>query len=137
LLSCQGIWIDGTDEASQFNDPAVLAYLFPYFIPRQDVDGGTYYDIDDWDIFFNTAASGHPNWCYSATCPQDPDVFDFQGVVTHELGHAIHLGDLTAAQCNYGPGMYTMCGSVTNGWPDTTRYRSITNDDIAGANATY
>jgi hypothetical protein len=133
--SCQGIWIDGS----------ALCGAFPFGLPayncvrvatRHDVEGAIWFDIEDWDIFFNTAAVGHPNWCYSATCPQEPAVYDFQGVVTHELGHAIRLVDLAVADCNYGPDMYTMCGQG-NGYPDSTRLRTITNDDIAGANVTY
>ncbi|HET7677670.1 MAG TPA: hypothetical protein VFK38_07435, partial [Candidatus Limnocylindrales bacterium] len=60
-------------------------------------------------------------------------VFDFQGVLTHEVGHTNGLGH--TATCTSGdPGIFTMCpGTGLNGYPDSYRLRTITTDDILSA----
>jgi len=136
--TCHGVWIDG--QVPDPFEPTDLAINFRKLILRETGPLGNetvYWDIEDWDIFFNTSIPGHPQWTYALNHPGDSNVFDFQGVLTHELGHSIHLKDLSGGQeCNFGPGMYTMCGSV-NGYPDSYRMRTITNDDISGANFVY
>lgn len=101
----------------------------------------TYFDIESADTFAQTDAnlpSGiNRFWYGSAQSPYAGDV-DFQGVMTHELGHWIRLVDLYSSDCNYGSGMYTMCGAVTNNFEvETWRMRTLTTDDMNAANTVY
>ncbi len=129
------MWIDGFDPAGDLVDETILAVNYRYQVFRTDpADNSKYYDIEDWDITFNTTGSGHPAFTYSAAGSSDADVFDFQGVVTHELGHAIFLLDLYSG-CHYGSAMETMCGAIDG--IQSTQLRSIQSDDISGAGIVY
>jgi hypothetical protein len=62
--------------------------------------------------------------------------------MTYELGHWIRLVDLGPTyglDCNYGTGIYTMCGELPDpGFDDDSwRQRSLTTDDISAANVIY
>lgn len=62
--------------------------------------------------------------------------------MTHEIGHWILLDDLGPSyglDCNYGTGIYTMCGELNDpGYNlESYRQRSLTTDDISGANLIY
>jgi len=138
--SCHGVWIDGQSGCVVWTLGGPYAANCRKVTTREHpITQTTYKDIEDWDIFFNTSGPSHPTWSYSLNHPGDPNVWDFQGVLTHELGHAIRLIDLYDSDCNFGPGMYTMCGDAADmgGYPGSYRLRSITNDDIAGANTVY
>lgn len=136
---CRGVWISGYDPANQFvydPDVTILAYN-RYVVTRRTLPntGQPYDDISDWDVAFNTTAPGHPTFTYSASGSSDPNIYDFQGTLTHELGHGIFLEDLYGADCYSGATIHTMCGDV-NG-VESTQQRSLTSDDVAGANYTY
>lgn len=133
--TCHGVWIDGSDPFGDLTDESILAVNYGLWVLRTDPgDGEQYYDIDDWDIYFNTGGAGHPVFTYTAAGSSDASIFDFQGVVTHELGHSISLIDLYAG-CHYGTNMETMCGQISG--IESTRLRSIQTDDINGANLVY
>lgn len=72
---CRGVWINGYDPASIFTNPlyqGTLAYNKRDQVLRYDPrTGEEYYDIEDWDIFFNTAAPGHPTFTYSSGSSSD------------------------------------------------------------------
>ena len=133
--SCHGVWIDGYDPFLDLTDESILAINYGFFVLRTDPgDNEKYKDIEDWDVLFNTTGSGHPVFTYSSAGSSDTNIFDVQGVATHELGHSILLIDLYAG-CHRGTSMETMCGTV-NGI-ESTRLRSIQTDDINGANLIY
>lgn len=135
-LTCHGVWIDGYDPFLDLTDENIYAINYVYSVFRTDpADNTKYYDIEDWDVLFNTAGVGHPTFTYSAAGSSDPDVIDFRGVATHELGHAIQLKDLYDSACHYGTNMETMCGAFDG--VESTRLRSIQSDDISGANLVY
>ena len=80
-----------------------------------DADGG----LTDTDIVFN------PEMAFSTTL--DPATFDIQGVLTHELGHALgmdHSGSATS----------TMFATTTRG---SKRLRSLAGDDEAFVREAY
>lgn len=80
---------------------------------------------------------GNRYWYGSTHSGLSTDV-DFQGVLTHELGHWVLLDDLGAANCNVGDSIYTMCGALGADYDDNSwRYRSLTTDDINAANIPY
>jgi len=133
--TCHGVWIDGFDPFGDLTDENIYAINYGAWVLRTDPGDNTkYYDIDDWDVAFNTVGSGHPVFTYSSAGSSDPNIIDFRGVATHELGHAIHLIDLYAG-CHYGASMETMCGAFDG--VESTRLRSIQTDDINGANLVY
>lgn len=68
------------------------------------------------------------NFSYSDD-PPDPGLYDGEGVIAHELGHAVFLLDLS---CAPGP---TMCGSSTAA--QSFHLRSLAQDDKDAANAVY
>ncbi len=82
-----------------------------------------------------------PDWWIGSTLTTDANRIDFQGVMTHELGHWVLLFDLHVADgapCTQtSTGFYTMCGDVRDLRLDTWRYRSLHADDISSANAVY
>jgi hypothetical protein len=80
-------------------------------------------------------------WYGSGQSPYPGDL-DFQGVMSHELGHWILLADLGpsygSSDCNYGSGIYTMCGELTSDFRNESyAQRSLTSDDISAANVVY
>lgn len=104
-----------------------------------------YQDISYTATYFKTDA-GLPGsivryWYGSAQSTGSTDL-DFQGVMTHELGHWISLRDFGpdyGLDCNYGAGIYTMCGQlhIPGQNLESFRQRSLTTDDISAANVTY
>ena len=80
-------------------------------------------------------------WYGSGQSPYSGDL-DFQGIMTHELGHWIRLADLGpdyGLDCNYGSGIYTMCGELQDpGYHDQSYWqRTLTSDDVNAANVVY
>ena len=60
--------------------------------------------------------------------------------MTHELGHWVYLKDVFGSDCNFGTGMYTMCGApqdITTIDDDTWRLRGLTTHDITATNLGY
>ena len=55
---------------------------------------------------------------------------DFQNIATHELGHAVGMGDLYTDPCSE----QTMYGYATNG---ETKKRTLESGDITGLNILY
>lgn len=102
----------------------------------------TYYDIYRSHTYAQTDADlpGSMNrfWYGASHSSYTTDV-DFQGVLTHEIGHWVLLNDLYGTSCNYGTGIYTMCGELRDpGFDDDSwRQRSLTTNDIDSANAVY
>lgn len=79
-------------------------------------------------------------WWYGSAHSADEYSVDFGGVITHEIGRWIDLIDVYGSGCNYGTGMYTMCGapqSSTTIDDDTWRQRTLTTHDITAANTLY
>ncbi len=106
---------------------------------------GTYWDIYRSHTYAKTDLDlPYPMnrfWDGSSHSGLSTDV-DFQGVLTHELGHWVLLDDLGPSygtDCNYGAGMYTMCGELRDpGFDDDSwRQRTLTTNDIDSANAVY
>lgn len=131
-LSCQGVWIDGSSGCASFSGSALAANCT---LQTYRTSPFIHYDVDDSDIFFWTTGTGHPTWSYSLVHPGTTDVYDFQGALTHEMGHAIRLIDL--GTCASGASIETMCGNVSNGYPDSYRLRTVEQDDKDGANVNY
>jgi hypothetical protein len=88
-----------------------------------------YVDIINSRLYLNENARDF--WTGSGAGPAT--LFDMRGVFTHELGHSIRLTDLGGGDCPPGP---TMCGAVHAG-SESFNLRTITADDIAGANVVY
>ena len=103
---------------------------------RRFVNGAPYDDVQDTDIIFHTAGTGHPTFTYSAAGSAEDDVWDFQGVLTHEVGHSISLIDIPQGSCASGGTLETMCGYVYAGW-QTTQQRTLVPDDVTSANGIY
>lgn len=103
--------------------------------------GEYYWDIFTADTYAQTDAglSGLFDrfWYGSGQSPYSGDA-DFQGIMTHELGHWVLLDDEYGSNCNFGTGVYTMCGEPGPS-PElqTYRMRTLTSDDIAAANVPY
>jgi len=106
---------------------------------------GTYYDIHRTHTYAQSDADLPGTmarfWYGTSHSGLSTDV-DSQGVLTHELGHWVLLNDLGPSygtDCNYGTGMYTMCGELRDpGFDDDSwRQRSLTTNDIDSANAVY
>lgn len=126
------MYVDGRQPACATFSSLILAVTC-----RTVQDAGAFWRITDMDTYFNTTSSGHPNWSLADTNPQDPALADFEGVLTHELGHWLRLLDLDPAECNLGVSMYTMCGDPGNLYPGTYRYRGLQQDDVDAANLVY
>ena len=142
-------WVDGT------KDPACT------YPPESEFVGATcthktarilnghpdevYYDISQSDTTFSTALPAPLTYWYGSTHTGAENTIDFQGVVTHEMGHWIFLRDVydngsTPPGCNYGTGMYTMCGAPQSSSTvddDTWRLRGPSADDVAATNLEY
>jgi hypothetical protein len=126
------IRVDGVHPCGSWQ-PGDLAVTCRLATPKYDRFGERYYDIYDADIGFNL---GGISWNYESGQP-GPGQFDFRGVLTHELGHAVRLRDLYGSACGADPtDPHTMCGEVP---PGITTYnqRSLTSDDIDAANFVY
>jgi hypothetical protein len=76
-------------------------------------------------------------WWYGSTHTGANNVADFQGVVTHELGHWLRLGHVPGAQCLSGTAIETMCQYVFDVDDDSWRWRSLETDDVNAANTVY
>jgi hypothetical protein len=81
--------------------------------------------IMEFDVIFDQADF---DWSLDAT--GSTTEMDLPNIATHELGHALGLGDLYKDACNH----VTMYGYSSNG--ETTK-RSLEPDDIAGLVALY
>lgn len=79
--------------------------------------------ITEFDIMFDTDF----NWGDATT---NAEVMDLQNIATHELGHAVGLGDLYNTECN----TQTMYGY--SGYGDISK-RTLESGDIAGLNILY
>lgn len=79
-------------------------------------------EIVEWDQVYNT------NYSWSAS--GEAGKMDFENIATHELGHAIGMGDIYTASCS----AVTMYGYADNG---ETNKRTLEAADIAGINALY
>lgn len=137
-LSCHGVWIDGSAGCLGTWPAGVLAVNCTYAQLRTE-PSPDFYDLGDADVFFHTAGTAHPIWTYSAAGSSEDDVWDFQGSLTHEMGHSILLIDLGvsgAPACAPGGTLETMCGYVYKGW-QTTQQRSLVPDDETSANTVY
>jgi hypothetical protein len=105
--------------------------------------GETYFDISQTHTTMSTDPPLNWAWWYESTHSGSETSVDFQGVVMHEMGHWLKLVDVygdTPSGCNFGTGMYTMCGepqSDTTADDDTWRLRGLTTDDISAANLLY
>jgi len=125
-----------------FNQPGgtILAQVCRSYAPVYFRDDIIRYRITDLDVYFNMENADSPNWWIGSTLTSDAGRLDFQGVMTHELGHWIRLIDLyDSASCTRTSlDQMTMCGEVrADGRLDTWRYRSLHADDIASANDVY
>ncbi len=89
----------------------------------------TYFDIYESHVGINLAYS----WNYTANQPVGSQQ-DFQGAITHELGHGILLRDLGSTEC--GSPVATMCGASSQS-QNAYLLRTLTTDDQSGANAMY
>jgi hypothetical protein len=137
-VSCHGVWIDGTEPPLNCGGPfpANALAVNCRLVVRRFVNGAPYDDIEDSDILFHTAGTGHPIFTYSAAGSAEDDVWDFQGVLTHEVGHSIFLKDIPQGSCATGGTLETMCGYVYAGW-QTTQQRTLVPDDVTSANGVY
>ena len=86
---------------------------------------GDFYKIGSTKTYLNP----YLNWWTSITEPPS-DRADFQGTLTHEIGHMIFLDDLECAPS------HTMCGEPVSAY-DVYQQRTLTTDDINAANAVY
>jgi len=125
-----------------FNQPqgTVLAVVCRQQSPVYFGDDIIRYKLTDLDVYFNMENADSPDWWIGSGGTSDPGRLDFQGVMTHELGHWIRLFDLTdTTSCTRTSlDMMTMCGVVrSDGRLDTWRYRSLHADDISSANVVY
>lgn len=132
-------YVDGTVPAcTGYWDPSWLQVTCPtrqarYF--TQDPTEIHHWRLTSKDTYTNIADW---TWWYGSTHTGQSGVPDFQGVVTHEIGHWVYLIDLPTNQCTAGTGIETMCGGPIGPIDDDTwRIRSLTSDDIAAANAVY
>lgn len=141
-LTCHGLWIDGSQPPAACGGAFVIGELARNCRKsddRVDAEGTPYTDIKDNDIYFFTSGSGHPTWTYSSTGSIDDDVYDFQGILTHEIGHSIRLYDLGVMgrpACAPGGTLETMCGVIPTGW-QSTQQRTLVADDKTSADVVY
>lgn len=94
---------------------------------KTDAEGELYYDLSDVDVDIN---SGVDLWNYQDTSgPKDRR--DFEGIMTHEVGHGARLVHPSIG-CN-ASAPETMCV-----WDFRGYYaRTLTNDDVISANNLY
>lgn len=129
----QGVYVDGrlvcgTDTwASAGQPPAANCVARTRKVNQK---GTTYYDISDSDIYINLLYVWHFGDAQGLI-----DVADYEGIMTHEVGHGISLVDLlTVASC--GNPIVTMCGTgaiAGNGFV----LRTLELGDIQAANTVY
>ncbi|MEA2622736.1 MAG: Matrixin [Chloroflexota bacterium] len=128
--ACHGVYFDGTDPSSKLV-PGIAAYNRISWTRKKDPGDNTWYrDISDSDITFNVFDY---DWWVGAGAPA-ANTADFQGILTHEMGHSIYLIDLTV--CDPAPNKETMCGKLTS-TQETFEARTLTADDKASANQVY
>lgn len=80
-------------------------------------------EITEFDVMFDT------DWTWGDG-ETNPSLMDLQNIATHELGHAVGLGDLYNLDCNEE----TMYGYSTEG---DIHARDLFDGDIAGLNILY
>jgi len=134
------VYIDGTFDGACGTPPSgALAVTCVHYTNKTTQGGFTYRDISQAITGF--AILGSPFfWWYGLAHSGDENSVDFGGVITHEIGHWVHLIDVYGSGCNYGTSMYTMCGAPQNGSTiddDTWRQRGLTTHDITAANTLY
>ncbi len=137
------VFLDGTLDPDCAYPAQYWAVTCVHFT-RRGSGSAAYDDISRAHVTFATAADmswyGF-EWWYGSTHDVPSNGIDFQGVATHELGHyGALLNDLDPPDCNYGTGMYTMCGftgSIYGDRDDSWRYRTLTSTDIAAMNLVY
>ncbi len=83
-------------------------------------------ELVEWDMIFDDVDF---DWgiCDGVDCTSK---MDFENIATHELGHAVGLGDLYNTECSE----QTMYGLATEG---ETKKRDLADGDIAGINSLY
>jgi predicted Zn-dependent protease len=112
---------DGTNTiafSDIFLDSSVIAATSLY------IDTSTTpFTIFEFDILLNSKYT----W---GDATRDPNVMDLQAVVTHELGHALGLGDVWEPACSQA----TMYGFGTSG---ETQDRTLSKPDITGLRVIY
>jgi len=79
-------------------------------------------ELVEWDIVFNDA--------FDWSAAGEADKMDFENIATHELGHAVGLGDLYTDACSE----QTMYGYS---WEGDIQKRDLALGDIAGITALY
>ncbi|MFC1613308.1 matrixin family metalloprotease [Patescibacteria group bacterium] len=77
----------------------------------------------EWDMIFNEAD-------YDWSASGEAGKMDFESIATHELGHAVGMGDLYTSEC----AEMTMYGYASNG---ETKKRTLEDGDINGAQELY
>ncbi len=101
-----------------YEDAIAIAIIWGYFsgppFARELVEWDMIFD----DVDFDWSATGEAN------------KMDFENIATHELGHAVGLGDLYNTECSE----QTMYGYASNG---ETKKRTLEAGDIAGINELY
>ncbi len=80
-------------------------------------------ELVEWDMIFDDV-----DFDWSAT--GEPNKMDFENIATHELGHAVGLGDLYNSKCSE----QTMYGYASYG---ETKKRDLNDGDIAGIQKLY
>lgn len=134
------IWIDGEDPKGTVTACPTWAdqWVFGELIGLAGVNcidshvhavpsGDSWYHIVDSDIFLNSDNVAF-DWGTAKTSN-----YSGRGVLAHEVGHSVLLFD--SATCGSGTSIITMCEQV--GPSQSWEYYSLTNDDIAAANAVY
>ena len=86
-------------------------------------------ELVEWDMIFDDADF---DWSENCTAEEEDCTLkmDFPNIATHELGHAVGLGDLYNSKCNE----QTMYGYASYG---ETKKRTLESGDIAGLNILY
>lgn len=95
-------------------------------------EGGvvSFRDIEDADTGIKLAGNA---WYYGPNAPGALQ-YDFRSNGAHEIGHTVTLIGLVDFGTNCGNPEATMCEQLDAG---TTHQRTLTNDDIDGANQVY
>lgn len=118
------------DYSAQFAQLDGKNFVGFYSMPGSGIIGGTtaWYDTDlryfvEFDTFLNTDY-------FWGDATQNASVMDIQNVVTHELGHALGLGDVSDFRCSAA----TMFSSTAIG---ETGKRTLESADITGIRKIY
>lgn len=101
------------------DDPGIIAVTTVYYSRRTK-------EILEFDIRFNE----YYIWGKATPSPDDPDYMDLQNIATHELGHAIGLGDIYNDPCSD----VTMYGYS---WYEETKKQTLEPQDITGLQSIY